>query len=364
MSTVRVAAISAQGPLSPAYRVRTSIPRRALEGLGVLTESATLFSEEDEIQFRVGTPLVKAQVLLRARRRLAARLSALRGHTDTAWIQRQADMLPTLRLERAAAQGLRLVADVDDAIWLDTSAAAGGHPLAVVKGTRRKIRWLARRADHVVAGNEFLAEWVGQHARAVTIVPSLVDPERLPVRSHEARETVVLGWIGSRSTARHLESIREPLAQLVSATPDLTFELAVMGGEIQHIPGLVQTTMAWSESGERELLGRMDVGLMPLPDNPWTRGKCAYKALQYMSAGIPVIADDVGISARVIGDGEAGLVVRGPDEWTEGIRELGRDPVLREQLGAAGRRRVEAEFSVDRWAPTLAAILRGDAVPE
>ena len=115
----------------------------------------------------------------------------------------------------------------------------------------------------------------------------------------------------------------------------------------------------WSEPREQSFLAEIDIGLMPLPDNPWTRGKCAYKALQYMAAGVPVVADDVGVSAEVIGHGEAGLIAGRNGEWSDHLDELAGDVELRARLGAAGRRRVEQDFSVRRWAPPLAAILRG-----
>ncbi len=114
---------------------------------------------------------------------------------------------------------------------------------------------------------------------------------------------------------------------------------------------------AWSLGAEREALAEMDIGLMPLDDTPWSRGKCAYKALQYMASGIPAVADDVGIVADTIGGG--GHAVAGAEQWLEALDALAGDPDLRARMGEAGRRRVEEEFSPDRWLPTIAAILRG-----
>jgi glycosyltransferase involved in cell wall biosynthesis len=113
--------------------------------------------------------------------------------------------------------------------------------------------------------------------------------------------------------------------------------------------------MEWSPAAERALLGRMDIGLMPLPDTMWARYKCAYKALQYMASGIPVIADDVGITANVV-DG-AGVVVRRDVGWREALLGLADDPALRERLGRSARERVRADFSLERWVPDLARIL-------
>ena len=117
--------------------------------------------------------------------------------------------------------------------------------------------------------------------------------------------------------------------------------------------------MPWSIEAERAALSRIDVGLVPQPNTPWTRGKSAYKAIQYMASGIPVVADDVGVVSTHVGDG--GVVVSDGDGWVDALLRLARDPDLRQQVGENGRRRAERDFSVERWAPVVAAILRGDA---
>jgi glycosyltransferase involved in cell wall biosynthesis len=167
----------------------------------------------------------------------------------------------------------------------------------------------------------------------------------------------VLGWIGSASTAPSLKRLREPLDRLVAARPDLKVELLAVGGDPPDVQGASVRGEPWSEDREHDFLRHVDIGLMPLPDNAWTRGKCAYKALQYMAAGIPVVADDVGVSATVIGHERGGLVARSDAEWTEHLSILAADPDLRARLGGGGRERVAEAFSVEAWAPTLAQIL-------
>ncbi len=121
----------------------------------------------------------------------------------------------------------------------------------------------------------------------------------------------------------------------------------------------VVDSVPWSEESESDALKRIDVGLMPMPDNAWTRGKSAYKALQYMSAALPVVGDDVGVASSVIGSENAGLIVRTDDEWVEALIALARDARLRARLGKQGRRCVEENYSVAGWAPVVAEILRG-----
>ena len=362
MSTTRtrVTAFAAQGPSAPGLRVRARIPTQELARHGVDVRLAPLFTEQEAAAWRSAPPARKFAIALPAHRRQWEALARSASLGDVALVQRQVGMLPALALERRARRAARLVLDVDDAIWHDASASAGGHALASLKRSGAKVRWLAARADQVIAGNEVLAEWLGRYARAVTVVPSLVDPTRLGVRRHAATERVVLGWIGSQSTAMYLRRLGPALEALARSSPELTFVLEVVGGTAPSVRGVEVFSSPWSESAERELLGRMDIGLMPLPDDEWTRGKCAYKAIQYMAAGVPVVCDDVGITGSVVGDGQAGYVLPQDQDWREPLYALAYDAHLRGRLGAEGRSRVEQRFSVQRWGPTLASLLRGE----
>ena len=352
---VTVRAVAAQGPTTPGFRIRVLqlAPSLALQGVSI--EPELLFTEAEASRFLDAGLWSRTTETLSSRRRLLSRLEADED-ADLTLIQRQADMLPSLRVERAASSDRPLVWDVDDAIWHDTSPEARRHPLALLKGTRRKVDWLAKRADHVIAGNEILAEWLSDRSDRITVVPSLVETERVPVKAHADRETITLGWIGSPATARYLSRLREVIARLKGGRPGLALRLLVVGGEIEPIDGIEIVQVPWSQAAEIDALGKMDIGVMPLPDAPWTRGKCSYKALQYMAAGVPAVGDDVGITRKVVGDG--GVIVRDAEEWAEAIGELAGDAAMRTRMGAAGRRRVEEGYSVARWAPVVAEILR------
>jgi glycosyltransferase involved in cell wall biosynthesis len=343
--TVTVGALGALGAQSPSFRVRTRIPSAELGRHGVAMRHLPLFSAYEDQQFHDGAAL---------------RQIASGADWDVALIQRQVDLLPGLGLERLATADRRLVFDVDDAIWLDRSGAAGGHRLAILKGTSRKVRWLASRADAVIAGNELLAEWLSRYSSNVAVVPSLVEHRDIAPRVHEPGDRLVVGWIGSASTAPLLARIVDPIGRLAAAARDVRIEFLSVGGRPPAIPGVRVRSEPWSEAGERAFLREVDVGVMPLEDSEWARGKCSYKALQYMAAAIPVVADDVGVSARVIGHDEGGLVAQSPDQWVEDLVALARDPRLRARLGTAGRLRVRNDYSVERWAPRLASLLRGE----
>lgn len=352
---MQVIATSCQGPLDAAFRVRLELPGRGLAAHDVALELLPLFRDDDARRFRAAGALGKVRILAGSRQRLKRELREAVGPA-TVVVQRQVDLAPSLGLERAAARGRRLVYDVDDAVWL-SGRQTGGHPTSVLKGAARKVRWLAERAAHTIAGNEILAEHLSAHSERVTVVPSLVDPATYAVRAHEQGEALILGWIGSPTTAPYLERVK-PVLERLAKRSSRPVRLLVVGGSTGEIAGVRVEERAWSPEAERGTLDEMDVGLMPLEDTPWTRGKCAYKALQYMAAGIPAVADDVGVSATTIGG--AGYAVSGEDRWLEALRALADDAALRGRLGEAGRRRVEAEFSPERWLPTIAAILRGD----
>lgn len=349
-------AVSAQASHAPAFRVRVRLLTPALNRLGIDVRPVPLLQPAEEPVFRGGSLPRRAQAMTRGRRRM---LRELAEPSDVVLVQRQADLLPLLTVEKAARRAPRLVLDVDDAVWLDATADAGGHRLALLKGTKRKVDWLARSADHVIAGNEHLAEWLGQRAERLTIIPSVVDVESTLMRRHAEGPVLVLGWIGSPTTFPHLEAVAGSITAAARAIAPVAVELRVVGGAHLEVPGVRVTSLPWSEAEQAATLARMDIGLMPLPDNAWTRAKCAYKALLYMSAGIPVVADDVGISASAVGHGVGGLIPRTHDDWTDAIVHLGRDVDLRSTLGAAARLRVRDDWSVTRWAPVVADVIRG-----
>lgn len=351
---LRVRAVSCHGPHDPAFRVRLALPGQALGDHGFDFELLPLLSAEQATAFRAGKPIAKAIALTRARQGFRRRLRRSGSRVHAVMIQRYVDPAPMLTLERLAIEDHRLIYDVDDAVWLGGSRT-GGHPLSVLKGTARKVRWLAERADRVIAGNEILAEHLAAYNTNITIVPSLVDARVYPHRRHEQNREITLGWIGSPTTARYLRQVAPMLEQFAkhSARP---LRLIVVGGSVPPLAGVRIDERPWSPSAECDALAEMDIGLMPLPDTPWTRGKCAYKALQYMAAGVPAIVDDVGVSAATV-DG-CGCVASDATHWLEGLQALADDADLRTHLGRAGRERVQRDFSLERWAPVLAGVLR------
>lgn len=349
-------ATGAQGPQGPGLRIRLLLPTEHLREHGVSLTLMPLFTSDEVAAVHTGSTAARARTVILARRRFRQALTSAAAATDVVVVQRQVDPLPGRRLEHVVMRGRALVLDVDDAVWLPEP---GSHPVTRLRRSADKLKWLASRADRVIAGNDYLAEWLSRHARDVTVVPSLVDTARVSLRAHRQGRDLVLGWIGSPSTAAYLHNVAAPVAAFAAAHPDLAVRLLAVGGQPPPMAGVRTEHLPWSEANEATALEQMDVGLMPLPDNAWTRGKCAYKALQYMAAGVPVVADDVGLTGRVVGDESSGLLASSTDDWHCALTRLADSVDLRSRLGKTGRARVEAEYSLHAWSSRLAAVISG-----
>lgn len=248
-----------------------------------------------------------------------------------------------------------LIYDFDDAVFQRDSYAAKG---SASHRRRRRFAGTVRAADVVVAGNSFLraeaARW-GIPARVVEI-PTCVEPAGYPVANHfQTRHGVQLVWIGSSSTLRGLEAIRPLLNELGRRMPGIRLKLICDRFlKLDHLPII---ECLWSEQQEAVDLAAADIGVSWVPDDSWSRGKCGLKVLQYMAAGLPVVANPVGVQAEIVLDGRTGFLVRTVEEWVRAVGRLAADAELRRRLGEAGRRRVEQHYSVavgaGRWVDVL-----------
>lgn len=249
------------------------------------------------------------------------------------------------RLRRAAR---RLVYDFDDALLYRE------HPPH--RSLRRQARFFrsVRGADVVFAGNRVLAGYARLAARRVHVLPSTVDVEAL--RPGRPGEGFVAVWIGQRATLPYLEGARAAILRAGEAIPG--FRLRVIADEAP--PGV--EFLHWTPDNEGEGLATAHVGLMPLPDDPWTRGKCGYKLLQYYAAGLPAVASPVGVN-RSLAEGGGALLARTPEEWAGSLRRLAGDAELRARLGAQGRGFVARRYASASLTPRLIELLRSAAQP-
>jgi glycosyltransferase involved in cell wall biosynthesis len=331
------------------YRIEQWAPLLRQEGVEV-TFSPFLAPATLDVLYDMGHRLAKAQGTLAGYvRRLGEALSTL---PDVIFVYREAALLGPAWLERIFAWRKPLVFDFDDAIYLTDTSVANAWARALK--SPGKAAALCRLAQGVTVGNETLARFARQHAARVTVIPSSIDTELYRPSDRAPNRRPVLGWTGSRTTLRYLEDLLPTLRRLRERCD---FELRVIGGEVQAA-GLEVRCQPWRAPTEVADLASLDVGLMPLADDPWSRGKCGMKALQYMGLGIPAVVSPVGANAEIVRDGINGFWARSPEEWVERLTLLLRDQGLRQRLGQAARQTVEQEFSARVQAPRLAQVLR------
>ena len=266
--------------------------------------------------------------------------------SDVLIIQRK--LFPGWQLKLLRLRARVLIYDFDDSIFLNSSY----NPVGRACPKRfSQFRSMVQNADIVVAGNDFLCE----QATALTdpakvrLIPTCVDLNRYRLARHDvARKAVKLAWIGSASTLRGLEKNHALLDRLGAALPQL--ELKVICDRSLSLKSLPVEFRPWSEATEVAELADADIGISWLPDDDWSAGKCGLKVLQYMAAGLPVVANPVGVQRNLIQHGETGFLVDSMDDWQNAIERLARDPDLRRRMGAAGRRRVDAEYDLSHGA--------------
>ncbi len=289
----------------------------------------------------------------------AKRIQALmsRHAFDVLWVEKEALPWWPLWAERALLRGVPYVLDYDDADFHHYDM----HRLAGVRSLfGRRLDGLMANSSLVVAGNRYLAQRAHDAgAPWVEIVPTVIDLDRYPVPG--ATQPVApdglprVVWIGSPSTAKYLQLIAGPLQALAQRLP---FVLRVIGGGAVNIPGVQTEAVDWSEATEVQALQSADVGVMPLEDTPWERGKCGYKLIQYMACGLPVIASAVSANNDILAHGQTGMLARTAQDWLESLETLLGDADLRQRMGAAGRARVEDSYCVQQTGPKLAELLK------
>ncbi|MGH9465323.1 MAG: glycosyltransferase family 4 protein [Thermoanaerobaculia bacterium] len=241
-------------------------------------------------------------------------------------------------LLRRLARGVIL--DFDDAIYLHRPRAAGQPPGRSLLRDR-KFDATCAAASLVLAGNETLAARAKARARRVEVIPTSVDVAALPQQPPERRGNTVV-WIGRPENLVYLELVRPALAALAREVPGLT--LRVISSRFPDWSDVPLERVPWSEAAEGPALLSADVGVMPLFDDAWTRGKCAFKLLQYMAASLPAVASPVGANRDVVVAGETGYFATGPEEWAARLRELLASPARSAAMGRAARESVRQRF--------------------
>jgi len=288
-----------------------------------------------------------------------ARWSAFKslGEYDVVLVQKR--LLGPLTLRQLRRQARRLVYDLDDAVMFRDSTR--GATKSWTRG--RRFAAMAKAADLVIAGNDYLAELAREHARQVVVIPTAVDVSAYPTkRERPAGGQVTLGWIGGGSTLPYLEQISPALEALGERHANV--RLKIVCNRFLDLRRMPVEKKVWRLEDEVPDLQSFDIGVMPLADDAWTRGKCGFKILQYGASFVPTVCSPVGANCQIVTDGVSGYWARTTDEWVDRLERLIGNLALRDTFGRAGRARVEAEYSTavngPRLLAALARVARGD----
>ncbi|MFT7464101.1 MAG: glycosyltransferase involved in cell wall biosynthesis [Pseudohongiellaceae bacterium] len=355
---MKVLALTRTSSIGPSTRYRIEQYRPLLAQRGIEIETAPLF---DERWFAIlERPPGLARLLAKARYslgRLAARCaqarSASRSNADVVLVEQQLFPYLPAAIELALwPRAPRTIIEMDDAIYL-------------TRGHRAKLQRLWAAADLVIVGNRFLADVVRPFAKDLAIIPTTVDVSRYDeawkaqrkYRATRPKDAPLrVGWVGLRYNFPFLQLLAEPLARIAASGRQV--ELRVISSSCPE-PGpqwgdVKLVHRPWSSKGEASEIGCCDLGVMPLPDNEWSRGKCALKLLQYMAAGLPVVASPVGVNADLVQHGVNGLLAGDSPGWEASVGQLADDAELRASLGEAGRQTVISDFSLGMGAEMVA----------
>ena len=348
---MRVLLLSRYSRSGNTSRVRSYqyIPLLAEDGIEVM---AAPFSGEDYLRDlytgRRNWAAIFRSYLTRARVLLDC------GKFDLVWLEREMlPMAPALAEALLDRAGIPYVVDYDDAVFHNYDQ----NPRPLVRGLLgRKIATVMRHARMVLVGNPYLAQYATRAgARRIEQLPSVVDLERYTAAPKTNDGVFTIGWIGIPPNTRYLVPIEWTLRDVCRRG---RVRIVLVGSGEFELEGVPTEIRPWSEGREADDLRDFDVGIMPLPDTPWERGKCGYKLLQYFACGRPAVASPVGVNSGIVEDGINGFLASTPEEWARALDRLREDPDMGVRMGAAGRRKVEQHYSLARKAPVLAGFLR------
>lgn len=354
---MRVLALTKYGRLGASSRMRFLQYIPFLEKRGIAVDVHALLSDELLAgRYDVGGYTSRALITS-----YWDRLRVLLGKRqyDAVWIEKEALPWWPSWLERFLLAGKPYILDYDDAVFHGYDL----HPSRLVRQLMgRRLDSLMSGANLVIGGNDYLAKRARMAgANAVEVIPTVIDINRYhPYNWASSAGTAVekalkIVWIGSASTTKYLDVLREPLQKLSKEKP---FILRVIGAGYINLPGVEIEAIPWRETTETQYIGECDIGIMPLLDSPWERGKCGYKLIQYMACGLPVVASDVGVNSQIVIQGKSGYLARSPTDWVAALEALLADETLRRNMGQVGRKRVEDLYCVQVTSGKMAQLLQ------
>jgi glycosyltransferase involved in cell wall biosynthesis len=327
---IKVTALTAS-KIDPSSRFRIRQFIQPLRNLGVeVNEYWSLIN-----RYRI-EPLPLLAMALRLPGLLASRFS------DVTWLGRE---LVSGKFSLEGLAGKKRVFDVDDAIWLPYKSDFSAE--------------IVQHCDGVIAGNQFLADHYKRLGTKVWLVPTAVDTDEWQPPTQRVDKDWTIGWIASWSNLEFLYDIEEPLAQFLDDHPGSRLLIVcTRKPAFKKLSDKKWEFVQWSAENEVRMVQQMDVGLMPLRDDSWSRHKCGLKALEYMAVCLPIVISPVGVNAAILGFDEVGFPATTGNDWYAALKRLFTESELGPRMGAAGRKVVQEHYSVTANAPKLADIFR------
>lgn len=329
---------------SQRYRYEQYIP--FLEENGFQCETSYIISEKDDkIFYGAGNYFGKFKILLKSHWHRWQELKHSKDY-DIIFVQREAFMTGTWLYEKKYAQSTaKLVFDFDDAIWIP-QISTGNKRLSFLKNFD-KTQEIIRLSDLVIAGNEYLANYARQFNPNTAIIPTTVDTDehhRLDF-PNKPKDKICIGWSGSFSTLPHFETAEPALKIIQDKYPNKVY-FKIMGDGTYYNESLQTQGIAWKKETEVQELSEIDIGIMPLPDDEWAKGKCGMKSLLYMAVEATSVISPVGVNTEIIQDGENGFLASTTEEWVAKLSELIENPEHIPKFGKKGRETVIERYSV------------------
>jgi len=342
----RILFVAAHRPeRSPSQRFRFEQYMKYLEQNGFECDFSWLVSPSDDLfLYRHGGYLSKLAFTFKSYK---IRFNDLKkaDDYDIVFVQREAIMFRSVSFEKAFHKRTKLIFDFDDAIWL-MDVSDGNKNWKWLKNPA-KTSSIIGLSDMVFAGNKYLADYALQFNKNVKIIPTTIDTDYHKINIHSLpKEKICIGWTGSVTTIKHFIMAETFLERIKMKFGDKIY-FKLIGSDTYKNPKLNLTGINWNLKTEIDDLSEIDIGIMPLPDDEWSKGKCGFKGLQYMAMEIPTVMSAVGVNKEIIEDGSNGFLASTENEWIEKLSLLIESKELRDKFGVNGRKTVVEKYSVD-----------------
>jgi glycosyltransferase involved in cell wall biosynthesis len=351
LSDISVLAFTKYADKAASTRQRLLLYQEYLRERGIGITWQPLLENEYLERFSRGQTSPRTKIALSYAKRLGQLLR--QKNFDILWVQYELfPYLPAAFERLAFLTGKPVLCDYDDAIF----HMYDSHKNKAVRWLlARKLETLLRGSSACSCGNKYLRAYAKRYCNNSVIIPTVVDTTVFFPAKNGARRRVTVGWIGSPSTWRYVTPLSALLSHIAQSN-NTNIKVVGAGSKAKKVPGI--QFLEWIQEAEVSVIQTMDIGIMPLPNEPWAWGKCGYKLIQYMACGLPVVASPVGVNCEIIQHGENGFLASSEKEWAEALDVLIRNPELRSKMGSAGRAKVEAHYSLKAHAPRVEALLR------